>query len=135
MTVERAEAFIRLYGVVLQQSIHPAVFQSKKALPCSIARMKFAIFRYITELYRRDQLTTEHIENMIVAYNHLCFFVDDKLVNQLNTIMLQKDDHSRFSSRLKNEYKDVIHSITEQKDQLTREIKEFILECREHVKN
>ena len=135
MTVEKAEAMIRLYGTVLQKSIHPAVFQSKKALPCSVASMKFAIYRYITELYRRDQLKNEQIENMIAAYSYLSYFVDDSMVNQLNAIMLQKDDKSRYSSRLKNDYKEVIHSISLQKEQLIREIKEFILECREYVKN
>ncbi len=135
MTVEKAEAMIRQYGTVLQKSIHPAVFQSKKALPCSIAKMKFAIFRYITELYRRDKLKNEQIENMIVAYSHLSFFVDDNLVNPLNVIMLQKDDNSRYSSRLKNDYGSIIHDIVGQKEQLTREIKDFILELRVYVKN
>ncbi len=135
MTVDKAEAMIRLYGGVLQKSIHPAVFQSKKSLPCSVARMKFAIFRYITELYRRDQLKQEQIENMIAAYSYLCYFVDDSMVSKLNMIMLQKDDNSRYSSKLKNEYKDVIHEISIQKEVLIREIKEFILECREYVKN
>lgn len=135
MTVEKAEAMIRLYGEVLQKSIHPAVFQSKRSLPCSSARMKFAIYRYITELHRRDQLKPEQIENMIVAYSYLCYFVDDSMVNKLNTIMLQKDDTSRYSSKLKNEYKDVIHEISLQKEMLVREIKEFILECRVYVKN
>ena len=135
MTVEKAEAMIRLYGAVLQRSIHPAVFQSKKSLPCSVARMKFAIYRYITELYRREQLKNEQIENMIVAYSYLCYFVDDNMVNNLNAIMLQKDDKSRYTSKLKNEYKEVIHDISIQKEMLIREIKEFILECREYVKN
>lgn len=135
MTVETAEAMIRLYGSVLQKSIHPAVFQSKKSLPCSVARMKFAIFRYITELHRRGELKNEQMENMIVAYSHLSFFVDDDMVNQLNVIMLQKDDRTHYTSRLKNDYKDVIHQISLQKEQLIREIKEFILECRVYVKN
>lgn len=135
MTVDNAEAMIRQYGEVLQKSTHPAVFQSKKALPCSIARMKFAIYRYITELHRRNELKKEQIENMIVAYSHLSFFVEDNMVNQLNTIMLQKDDKSNYTSQLKNDYKEVIHSISIQKEQLIREIKEFILECREYVKN
>ena len=135
MTVDNAEAMIRQYGAVLQKSIHPAVFQSKKSLPCSIARMKFAIYRYITELHRKNELNKEQIENMIVAYSHLSFFVDDSLVNQLNAIMLQKDDNSSYTSKLKNDYKEVIHSISLQKEQLIREIKEFILECRVYVKN
>jgi hypothetical protein len=135
MTIETAEIMIRQYGSVLQRSIHPAVFQSKKSLPCSVARMKFAIFRYITELHRRGQLKNEQIENMIVAYSHLSFFVDDDMVNKLNAIMLQKDDRSHYSFRLKNDYKEVIHTISLQKEQLIREIKEFILECREYVKN
>jgi predicted AlkP superfamily phosphohydrolase/phosphomutase len=135
MTVEKAEAMIRLYGAVLQKSVHPAVFQPKKSLPCSVARMKFAIFRYITELHRRGELKNEQIENMIVAYSHLSFFVDENIVNHLNAIMLQKDDNNKYSSRLKNDYKDVIHSIAQQKEGLIREIKEFILECREYVKN
>jgi len=135
MTIEKAEAMIRLYGAVLQKSIHPAVFQSKKSLPCSVARMKFAIYRYITELHRRDQLKQEQVENMIAAYSYLCYFVDDAMVNKLNTIMLQKDDTSRYSAKLKNEYKEVIHDISQQKETLIREMKEFILECREFVKN
>jgi hypothetical protein len=135
MTVEKAEAMIRLYGAVLQKSIHPAVFQPKKSLPCSVARMKFAIYRYITELHRRGELKSEQIENMIAAYSYLCYFVDDNMVNKLNAIMLQKDDKSRYTSKLKNEYKDVIHDISIQKEILIREIKEFILECREYVKN
>lgn len=135
MTVEQAEALIRQYGGILQKSIHPAVFQSKKALPCSVARIKFAIFRYITELYRKDQLKKEQMENMVVAYSHLSFFVNEELVNQLNAIMVQKDDSSHYTSKLKNEYKDIIHSIALQKEQLTREIKEFILEFRVSVKN
>jgi hypothetical protein len=135
MTVEKAEAMIRLYGAVLQKSIHPAVFQPKKSLPCSIASMKFAIYRYITELYRREQLKTEQIENMIAAYSYLCYFVEDDMVNKLNAIMLQKDDKSRYTSKLKNEYKEVIHDISIQKEMLIREIKEFILECRVYVKN
>jgi hypothetical protein len=135
MTVEKAEAMIRLYGEVLQKSTHPAVFQSKKTLPCSIAKMKFAIFRYITELYRRDKLKGEQIENMIVAYSHLSFFVDDSLVHPLNMIMLQKNDQSRYTSKLKNDYGDIIHAIAQQKELLTREIKDFILELRVYVKN
>ena len=135
MTVDNAEAMIRQYGAVLQKSIHPAVFQSKKNLPCSIARLKFAIYRYITELHRKNELKKEQIENMIVAYSHLSFFVEDGLVNQLNTIMIQKDDKSSYTSQLKDDYKDVIHSISLQKEQLIREIKEFILECRVYVKN
>ncbi len=135
MTVATAEAMIRQYGVVLQKSIHPAVFQSKKALPCSIARMKFAIYRYITELHRRGQLKNEQIKNMVAAYSYLCYFVDDDMTNQLNVIMLQKDDKTHYSSRLKNDYADVIHTISLQKEQLIREIKEFILESREYVKN
>ena len=58
-----------------------------------------------------------------------------KVVNSLNMIMLQKDDTHRHANRLKNEYKDVIHSITLQKETLIREIKEFILESREYVQN
>jgi hypothetical protein len=135
MTVEKAEAMIRLYGTVLQKSIHPAVFQPKKSLPCSVARMKFAIYRYITELHRRGELKSEQIENMIAAYSYLCYFVDENMVNKLNAIMLQKDDKSRYTSKLKNEYKDVIHDISIQKEMLIREIKEFVLECREYVKN
>jgi hypothetical protein len=135
MTVATAEAMIRQYGMVLQKSIHPAVFQPKKSLPCSIARMKFAIYRYITELHRRGQLKTEQIENMIAAYSYLCYFVDEDMTNKLNVIMLQKDDKTHYSSRLKNDYADVIHDISLQKEQLIREIKEFILECREYVKN
>jgi hypothetical protein len=135
MTVEKAEAMIRLYGAVLQRSIHPAVFQSKKSLPCSIARLKFAIYRYITELHRRGELKSEQIENMIAAYSYLCYFVEDSMVNKLNAIMLQKDDKSRYTSKLKDEYKDVIHDISIQKEILIREIKEFILECREYVNN
>src|SRR5688500_2194142 len=112
MTVEKAEAMIRLYGADLQRSIHPAVFQSKKSLPGSIARMKFAIYRYITELHRSGELKSEQIENMIAAYSYLCYFVDDNMVNKLNAIMLQKDDRSRYTSKLKNEYKEVIHDIS-----------------------
>ena len=97
--------------------------------------MKFAIYRYITELHRRGELKSEQIENMIAAYSYLCYFVDDSMVNKLNAIMLQKDDHNRYTSKLKNEYKDVIHDISIQKEVLIREIKEFILECREYVKN
>lgn len=135
MTVATAEVMIRQYGAVLQKSIHPAVFQSKKSLPCSVARMKFAIFRYITELHRRGQLKSEQIENMIAAYSYLCYFVDDETCNKLNVIMLQKDDKTHYSSRLKIDNADVIHHITLEKEQLIREIKEFILECREYVKN
>ena len=135
MTVEKSETMIRLYGEVLQKSIHPAVFQSKKALPCSTARMKFAIYRYITELNRKDKLNKEQIENMVAAYSYLSFFVDDDLVNKLNAIMVQKDDTSRYTSKLKDEYKDIIHFISLQKEQLIREIKEFILEFRVSVKN
>ena len=135
MTVEQAEALIRQYGVVLQKSIHPAVFQSKKSLPCSIARMKFAIYRYLTELNRRNELNKEQIENMVVAYSHLSFFVDEDKVNHLNLLMLQKDDNNRSGSRLKNDYKEVVHLIAIQKEQLIREIKEFILEFKVFVKN
>lgn len=135
MTVETAEAMIRQYGAVLQRSIHPAVFQSKKSLPCSVARMKFAIYRYITELQRRGQLNKEQIENMIAAYSYLCYFVDDDMANKLNVIMLQKDENTHYSSRMKNDYAEVIHTISTQKEQLIREIKEFVLECREYVKN
>lgn len=135
MTVEQAEALIRQYGVVLQKSIHPAVFQSKKSLPCSIARMKFAIYRYLTELNRRNELNKEQIENMVVAYSHLSFFLDEDKVNHLNLLMLQKDDNNRYGSRLKNDYKEVVHLIAIQKEQLIREIKEFILEFKVFVKN
>lgn len=135
MTIENAEALIRQYGEVLQRSVHPAVFQSKKNLPCSIARMKFAIYRYLTELNRKNELKKEQMENMIVAYSHLSFFVEDDMVNHLNMLMLQKDDKSRYGSRLKFDYKEIIHSISVQKEQLIREIKEFILEFRVYAQN
>jgi len=135
MTVEKAQAIIAQYGVILQRSNPPAVFQSKRSLPCSIARLKFAIYRYITELQRKNEFSPEQMENMIAAYSYLSFFIDDDKVNILNAIMLQKDDTNRSANRLKNEYRDVIHSITLQKETLIREIKEFILESREYVQN
>lgn len=135
MTVEKAQALIRQYGVVLQKSVHPAVFQSKKALPCSIARMKFAIYRFIIELHRREQLNQENIENMIAAYSYLCFFVDEEVAQTMNAVMLQKDDNSRHSARFKNQYRELVHELATEKEKLTREIKEFIFECREYVKN
>lgn len=135
MTIDKAEALIREYGVVLQKTTHPAVFQTKRALPCSTAKLKFAIMRYMVELNRRDQLQGQQLENMIAAYSYISYFVDDHLVNPLNAIMLQKDDTSRQSSRLKKDYSDIIHYITQQKETLTIEIKEFVLELREYVKN
>jgi hypothetical protein len=61
--------------------------------------------------------------------------VDEDKVNHLNLLMLQKDDNNRYGSRLKNDYKEVVHLIAIQKEQLIREIKEFILEFKVFVKN
>lgn len=135
MTIDNAQSMIRRYGEILQKTAPPAIFMSKSTLPCSVAKMKFAIMRYVTELNRREQLTPDQIENMIVAYSYLAFFVDDDLVNNLNVIMLQKDDVGAHSSKLKRKYKGTIHDITIQKERLIREIKEYILECKDYIKN
>lgn len=130
MTIQTAEQLISAYGKVLAQAAPPNLFMPKSRLPCSTARLKFAMYRYIIELVRLSKLSKDNIEMLVVAYSHLSFFVtDERMAEVLNRITSQKNDPTPEYHKLARENKDLIHSLALHKEMLVKEIQEFIQEC------
>lgn len=130
MTIKTAEKIISSYGKVLAKAIPPYLFMSKSELPCSVARIKFAIYRYVIELIRINKLNKANIEMLVVAYSHLSFFVtDERMAGLLNKLTEGKDDPDHEYYKLLRENKDLIHTLAMQKELLSKEIQEYIHEC------
>ncbi|MBE2247624.1 MAG: hypothetical protein IAE67_10230 [Candidatus Competibacteraceae bacterium] len=130
MTIETAERIINDYGKVLSHSVPPRVFQPNSNLPCSTARIKFAIYRYVIELLRIGHLNKDTAEMLIIGYSSLSYFVQGQpLADALNQAGELKDDkHPDTQVKIKR-LQDQIHALALQKDILTNEIQEFIKEC------
>lgn len=130
MTIQTAEKIINNFGKVLSHSVHPYLFQPKSNLPCSVARIKFAIYRYVIELIRLEKLNKETAEMLIVGYSSLSYFLEDQeTADQMNRISELKDDpHPDKQLQIKRQ-KELIHALALQKDFLNAEIQEFIREC------
>lgn len=130
MTIETAEKIIKDYGKALSNSISPRVFQSRSDLPCSAARIKFAIYRYVIELLRIGQLNKDTAEMLIIGYSSLSFFVDNQdLATALNKASEIKDDLHPDRQLEVRRLKEQIHILSIYKDILTAEIQEFVMEC------
>jgi hypothetical protein len=130
MTIQTAERIISDYGRVLAKAVAPNFFMAKTQLPCSSARIKFAIYRYVVELIRLNKLTRENIEMLMVAYSHLSFFVvDERMAEMLNKITGQKDDPTPEYHKLVRQNKELIHLLAMQKESLSKEFQEYIQEC------
>lgn len=130
MTIQTAEHIISSYGKVLAKAIPPHLFMPRSVLPCSVAKIKFAIYRYVTELIRINKLNKTNIEMLVVAYSHLSFFVDDeRMAEMLNKITEQKDTPTHEHYKKLRENKDLIHVLAMQKEMLCKEIQEYIQEC------
>jgi len=130
MTIQTAEQIISEYGRVLAKAVPPHLFMARTKLPCSSARIKFAIYRYIIELIRLNKLNKENIEMLVVAYSHLSFFVvDERMAEMLNKITEQKNDPTPEYHKLLRQNKELIHLLAMQKENLSKEIQEYIQEC------
>ncbi len=130
MTIQTAEKIINDFGKVLSRSVHPHLFQPKSNLPCSVARIKFAIYRYVIELIRLGKLNKETAEMLIIGYSSLSYFLADQdTADQMNRISELKDDpHPDKQLQIKRQ-KELIHGLALQKEFLNEEIQEFIREC------
>lgn len=130
MTIQTAEKIINEFGKVLSHSVHPHLFQPKSNLPCSVARIKFAIYRYVIELIRLEKLNKETAEMLIIGYSSLSYFLpDQESADQMNRISELKDDpHPDKQLQIKRQ-KELIHALLIYKDILNAEIQEFIKEC------
>lgn len=130
MTIQTAEKIINDFGRVLSNSVHPHLFQPKSNLPCSAARIKFAIYRYVIELIRLEKLNKETAEMLIIAYSSLSYFLADQATaDQMNRISEIKDDpHPDKQLQIKRQ-KELIHALAIYKEILNAEIQEFINEC------
>lgn len=130
MTIQTAEKIINDFGRVLSNSVHPHLFQPKSNLPCSVARIKFAIYRYVIELIRLEKLNKETAETLIIAYSSLSYFLSDQATaDQMNRISEIKDDpHPDKQLQIKRQ-KELIHALAIYKEILNTEIQEFINEC------
>lgn len=129
MTLEYARDIIARYGQLLEKSQSPFYFQPKSSLPCSIPLIKFAIFRYISELVRVKELNREIVESMIVAYTHLGFFVDDETAEKLNHLAKFKEPTTSGHIDLLERNKTYFQELNFKKKYLEEEINEFITEC------
>lgn len=130
MTIQTAEKIINDFGKVLSNSVHPHIFQPKSNLPCSVARIKFAIYRYVIELIRLEKLNKETAEMLIIAYSSLSYFLADQATaDQMNRISELKDNPHPDKQLQINRQKELIHALAIQKDFLNAEIQEFIHEC------
>jgi hypothetical protein len=130
MTIQTAEKIINDFGKVLSKSVHPHLFQPKSNLPCSVARIKFAIYRYVIELIRLGRLNKETAEMLIIGYSSLSYFLaDQETADQMNRISELKDDpHPDKQLEIKRK-KELIHALALYKEILNEEIQEFIREC------
>ncbi len=129
MTLEYARDIIARYGQLLEKSQMPFYFQPKSSLPCSVPLIKFAIFRYISELVRVKELNREIVESMIVAYTHLGFFVDDHTAEKLNHLTKFKEPATSGHWDLLERNKTYFQELNFKKKYLEEEINEFIAEC------
>lgn len=129
MTIKKAHEIIADYGKLLAHATPDRIFMAKPLLPCSVARIKFAIFRYILELVRTEKLNKQIAETLIVAYSHLGFFVDENKVEILNRITSKKDNLPADLLEKATEMKELIRLVNIQKELLSKEIQEFINEA------
>lgn len=128
MTFSYAKEIIARYGQLLEKSQTPFYFQPKSELPCSVPLIKYAIFRYISEMVRTQELSYEIIESMIVAYTHLGFFVDDATAMKLNHLAKYKNPETSGHVDLLERHKSYFQELNFKKKYLEVEINEFITE-------
>lgn len=128
MTIKKSQEIISLYGKALAQASSGNLFLPKETLPCSVPRIKFAFYRYIVDLIRTGEISKEKVESIIVAYSHLCFFIDEKQAEMMNRITRNKDNLTREVLELAGENKEYLRLTNIYKDLLRHEIQEFINE-------
>jgi hypothetical protein len=129
MTIKYAKEIISAYGKLMSEAASNNLFQPKSRLPCSTAKVKFAIYRYINELIRLNGLNQQTAQSLIVAYSHLSFFVEEEMAHVMNAIARGKNNPTGDHLDLVNKHKEMIHMLALQKEYLNREIQEYINEC------
>lgn len=129
MTLQKAHEIIQEYGKLLGEANNGQLFQSRQKLPCSTARIKFAIYRYILELIRTGSLSKEVAASLIIAYGHLAFFTSPWEAQKLNLLTRTKGNIPAEIEEEAPELEKRLREMNYHKELLNLEIQEFIQEC------
>jgi hypothetical protein len=124
MTLQRAVEIVSQYGRIMKGAQEGQYFQATSKLPCSAARVKFAICRVLMDRIRLGQLDMETMESLVVAYSHLAFFVDEEAAADLNALTTNRGQGPENQEALG----DMLKVMNSRKHQLSREIQLFIRE-------
>jgi hypothetical protein len=137
MELIQAQKIIHEYSKPLEK-VNPAnIFMSKTELPCSDAMIKYAFYTYVDELVRMHKMNGPTAKSLIVAYAHLSFFVEKDQVAALNKIASREyedcDDADALDLLEKN--KTTINLLSLKKENMVKELTEYIRDCIRVVQN
>lgn len=128
MRITEAQRIVGQYSQIIRLSREGQYFQPVENLPCSAARIKFAICSLLSFRIQSGSLDLDTLESLIVAYSHLAFFTDADSARQLNEMSLHP--HRSTDSVLEK-----IKTLNMVKVQLRLEIQGFIQEEAESLRS
>lgn len=135
MTPQQAESIVKSYGAALARGTNDGIARKLSWLPCSVCRIKLAIYIYLDDLIDRRALTQKLGETLKTIYKGLNDFIADDDADVINEIGRQISSSgsktlSESQQKLLNQFMDRISRMDEQ-----FEINSYINECLGHRDN
>lgn len=128
MVLQEAETIVKEYGGALAKGKSGETARPISLLPCSIGRIKFAFFTYLSFLIDSKQLTKEMGNNLIFAFQSLAFFINDDDAESINKTG-DKIRHKSKSITENESYFNFVQMVVSRQKEFLSEINCFINEC------